>query len=181
MSIDYSKKNDLRVKYTKQILKESLISLLGQKTLNRITVKELCSAAEINRATFYSHYTDLYDLMDQIKKELTDKICRHIETVVILRDEDAHAELAKFLRLLKENTRLYKVLLEENGSDSMMNLTWRMALDCYRSQGKLPDVKSELKFINRASGNSAMIEAWVRRGAPIPENDMADLIHDLSN
>jgi AcrR family transcriptional regulator len=181
MSVDYSKKNDLRVKYTKQILKETLVSLLGQKPLNKITVKELCSVAEVNRATFYSHYTDLYDLMDQVKKEFTDKICHHIETVVILRDEDTRAEFVEFLRLLKENIRLYKVLLEENGRDSLRNRTWHMALDCYRSQGKLPDVKSELKFINRASGDSAMIEAWIRRDAPIPENDMADLIHDLSN
>ena len=44
---------DRRVKYTKMVLRESLIKLLQKKSISRITVKELCEMADINRATFF--------------------------------------------------------------------------------------------------------------------------------
>ena len=53
-------KTDARVRYTRRVIKESFLALLHEKPINKITVKEVCEAAEINRATFYSHYTNKY-------------------------------------------------------------------------------------------------------------------------
>ena len=55
------KKKDRRVKYTKKALKNSLIDSLKEKTIEKITVKELCEKADVNRGTFYSHYSDQFD------------------------------------------------------------------------------------------------------------------------
>jgi len=63
-------KTDARVRYTKKVLKEALLSILEQKPINRITVKEVCDKAELNRATFYSHYADCFDLLDSIENDL---------------------------------------------------------------------------------------------------------------
>lgn len=60
--------SDARVRYTKHAIRTSLIQLLRKKPLNRVTVKELCELSEINRATFYKHYRDAYDLLDQLEK-----------------------------------------------------------------------------------------------------------------
>ena len=54
------KRSDARVRYTRKVLKESLLSLLKEKPINKITVKEVCELAELNRATFYSHYSDCF-------------------------------------------------------------------------------------------------------------------------
>ena len=51
------RKTDARIRYTQRILKESLLALLKQKPINKITVKEVCELAELNRATFYAHYS----------------------------------------------------------------------------------------------------------------------------
>ena len=48
-------KQDARVRYTQKVLKEVLLQLLEQKPVNRITVKEVCERAELNRTTFYTH------------------------------------------------------------------------------------------------------------------------------
>ncbi len=64
------KKSDARVRYTKRVLKESLLILLKQKPVNKITVREVCELAELNRATFYTHYSDCYALMEEIEQEL---------------------------------------------------------------------------------------------------------------
>jgi AcrR family transcriptional regulator len=68
MTIKTSK--DRRIKYTKMVLRESLIGLLELKPIERITIKEICEEADINRATFYSHYADQYDLLKQIEEDL---------------------------------------------------------------------------------------------------------------
>ena len=52
---------DRRVKYTKMIIRETFINLLEKKNINKITVSEICKEADINRATFYRYYLDVYD------------------------------------------------------------------------------------------------------------------------
>ena len=51
-------KTDARVRYTLKMLKDSLLRLLEEKPINKITVKEVCERAELNRATFYLHFSD---------------------------------------------------------------------------------------------------------------------------
>ena len=72
---------DRRVKRTKKILYEALLTLMQNKAINKITVKELTELADINRKTFYLHYTDIFDMIDQIKEnillEFNDIISKH--------------------------------------------------------------------------------------------------------
>ena len=64
------RKSDARVRYTKRVLEKSLLALLKEKPINKITVKEVCELAELNRATFYTHYSDCFALLEKIEKEL---------------------------------------------------------------------------------------------------------------
>ena len=72
------RKTDARVRYTQRILKESLLALLKDKPINKITVKELCQLAELNRATFYAHYSDCFALLDSIEEELLEAFGRSL-------------------------------------------------------------------------------------------------------
>ncbi|MBU9919010.1 MAG: TetR/AcrR family transcriptional regulator, partial [Fusobacteriaceae bacterium] len=46
--------------YTKKKIREEFIKILNERPLNKITVKDIASACEINRNTFYYYYTDVY-------------------------------------------------------------------------------------------------------------------------
>lgn len=61
---------DKRVKKTKKYLKETLIELLTTEPFEKITVTEICNRADISRITFYSHYEDKYDLVEDIFQEM---------------------------------------------------------------------------------------------------------------
>ena len=65
---------DLRVKKTKKNIKEAFYQLRKKKPIEKISVKELSEAAVINKATFYLHYKDVYDLSDKLENELISSI-----------------------------------------------------------------------------------------------------------
>lgn len=66
------KKEDQRIKVTKILIKEALSKLLQEKEFDKISIKELCEVAGINRGTFYSHYKDLNELQNKIYDEFMD-------------------------------------------------------------------------------------------------------------
>ena len=58
---------DIRIEKTKTALHNTFLELRSRKPLEKITIKELCEKAQINKSTFYSHYKDIYDLSDQLE------------------------------------------------------------------------------------------------------------------
>ena len=64
------RKNDQRIRLTKMLIRRAFLDLLRTKPMQGISIKELCTAAGINRGTFYSHYTDIYDLLEQIEDDM---------------------------------------------------------------------------------------------------------------
>jgi AcrR family transcriptional regulator len=59
-------KEDLRVVKTKRNIKSVMMELLQKKPVEKITVTELASQAMINKGTFYHHYSDIYDLYQEL-------------------------------------------------------------------------------------------------------------------
>lgn len=70
---------DLRVKKTTNSIINAFLQLRAKKPLERITVKELSDLAEINKATFYLHYKDIYDLSETLENELFERVFNSIE------------------------------------------------------------------------------------------------------
>jgi AcrR family transcriptional regulator len=69
---------DLRVKRTKMLLREALIDLVAEKGFDAVTVGEIAERAMVNRATFYRHYTDKYDLVTSIFEEVVAQAIQEI-------------------------------------------------------------------------------------------------------
>lgn len=69
---------DLRIRKTKSSILAAFIELRKIKPLEKISVKELADKALINKATFYLHYQDIYDLEDVIEKEMIQEIIEFI-------------------------------------------------------------------------------------------------------
>ena len=68
-----------RISITKQLLCESFMSLLKQKPIDKISVTELCQAANVNRGSFYAHYADVYDLLGQIESIVYERLCNAVK------------------------------------------------------------------------------------------------------
>lgn len=98
-----------RIKLTKRLLKEALIELLEEKDIEYITVKELSERADINRSTFYTHYKDITEFIEEIVSEFLEKapFLRGVEVV----EEEA---IKKYIDFIKENEKIYSALYERN-------------------------------------------------------------------
>ena len=61
---------DRRAKRTAIQIKETMFSFMQKKAIHEITVSEICKACQINRATFYDHYRDVFDLVQDMEQDL---------------------------------------------------------------------------------------------------------------
>ncbi len=100
---------DLRVQRTRMNIRNAFIELRSRKPIEKITVKELAEAAFINKATFYQHYEDLYDLSESMEDELIDNIIGSIPHPDTLLDDPEQATLEIF-SAFSGQTRLLEIL-----------------------------------------------------------------------
>jgi len=173
---------DRRVKYTHQVLKQALITLLAQKPITKITTTEICALADVNRGTFYTHYTDQYDLLAQIQDDFVAEVLdlqdkrrsEHMSTLAML------TELAIYFR---EQLPLCKVLFTTSGGEELiaklMHDASREFLEGWQGQAIPPaDVETLYEFI--AHGSAAVLRQWVMTGAIEPPEHIARIIIQAS-
>ena len=124
---------DRRVRKTKRQLRIALMELMTQKHVNEISVRELADHADINRGTFYIHYKDVGDLLQQLEDEIADQllqICRnHAENYA--EDHSKYPFLTDLFRLIQDNADLCKVLLGNNGSRPFVERLCRIVYNNY--------------------------------------------------
>lgn len=70
---------DLRIKRTKESIRNAFIKLREKKPIEKISIRELSELANINKATFYLHYRDIYDLAENVERTLIDEIFSSID------------------------------------------------------------------------------------------------------
>ena len=65
---------DRRVRRSRRLLKESLLSLMGRKSFSEISVREVAEGADMNRGTFYLHYSGTAELLQSLEGDLLDEL-----------------------------------------------------------------------------------------------------------
>ncbi len=69
---------DIRIRKTRRSIINAFLELRAYQPLDKITVRELCKRAEINKSTFYKYYTDIFDLSDQLETETIKQILANL-------------------------------------------------------------------------------------------------------
>lgn len=114
------KNTDTRVRYTKDVLQKALIKKLKEKSINQITVKELCDEAEINRGTFYLHYSTPNDVLIEIENKFIEEnfysFNTYMEESSTNRTPTTINNLQQLFISTMRNIELFKVLIGPNGN-----------------------------------------------------------------
>ncbi len=119
-------KKDLRVIKTKKILYTTLIDLMKEKKFEEIKVSDICDQALINRSTFYSHYTDKYELLadyiSDLKKSLLLELEKNKNT---LNTKEYYLEMIRlFFNHMEENRGIYLSTVINNHNSIMMDIVY---------------------------------------------------------
>lgn len=109
------KRTDRRVRKTKAQLRAGLASLMKEKNVNDITVKELVEAVDINRSTFYLHYTDIRNMLESVEHEMLEEIENLIRDHPIGLNENTFLFIADLFSILETNKDLCAALIGPTG------------------------------------------------------------------
>src|SRR4051812_22613073 len=102
--LEQNKNLDRRVKRTKQRLNEALISLISEKGFQSVTVQDITKRADVNRATFYSHYHDKHEMLELMIMEVLQEFTDAIDHVPLNNkdvDRNEHSAPNTFVRMFE--------------------------------------------------------------------------------
>lgn len=153
------RKTDRRTLYTKRVIKEALIELMGHKPFPKITVKELCAAAEINRGTLYLHYLDLADVLDEIENEVLAAAREDLEQIDLF-DDGLSLQMEGFLTILSRQ-ELASLLLVQQAQyshllEKMVQIVRQNVLPAFKTRLGLTDALANSLFTFLFHGCLAM-------------------------
>ncbi len=118
--MSHEEQTDLRIRRTHKFLQEAMIELITEKGFEAITVGDIAERAMINRATFYRHYLDKYDLVARIFEDTANYLVAHLNPIYQDPDqkgtENPPAIWVQFFEHVAQHARLYRAMLGKNGS-----------------------------------------------------------------
>lgn len=174
---------DRRIKYTKKIIKETFLDLIREKDIKKITVSEICNIADINRATFYRYYLDVYDLLDNIEKDFVDDLKEASKNIV--NDYTVSSFVEILLKVFLDNKNLVKILFNNKSITNLLNEVLELAYDkCKEKWIKdLPSLdEEEIEYASLFIFNGALgiINFWVQNDFDKDIAEISNIIEQLS-
>jgi len=181
-----SEKIDRRIQYTKTILRQSLLDLMKEKPIGKITVTDICKLADINRNTFYSHYASPQALLAQMQDELFYKIKSSIDrfinegtnTTILIRDT-----CSMFVELGDLGKTLFSEYGDKDFFARVMNLPYDSALEeWYGKEIEINIDKRHLEWLFTfiVNGSSAVVKNWVQTGMKESPSEVATFIEKIA-
>jgi AcrR family transcriptional regulator len=112
-----TKRLDPRVRRSRRMLRDALIALMREREYGEISVSDIAERADLNRATFYLHYTDKQDLLQQSIDDVLAEIAEHFQHIALetnLTDASkVELLLLKMFEFIAQNADFYKVMLSK--------------------------------------------------------------------
>ena len=179
-------RQDRRTRYTRMVLKESLMALMEQKDITKITIKELCQRADVNRSTFYAHYRDQYDLLLQIEDYILEEINVNLSGFDMEDRCGTFRILENIFCYIKDNSGFCRLLLSERGDvqfqKRVMDLCQSRYIEQWLTSQKHVEAETvEYLYLYLVNGSIGVVQNWLRTGMRRSPSEMAELLLRLVN
>ena len=148
MAVTTRNNSDKRVIRTKKAIRAALFKIMESKDISSITISELTTLANVNRRTFYTHYNNITDILDETESEIVDAvtaIISHFDSGSLV-----NSTYTLFLELSKLITEQYGFYFHLMKSDFRGVLVSRMKNVLKASAGKILGhftITSEEKYV----------------------------------
>lgn len=177
------RKPDRRIRRTQKMLKDSLVELMTQKDFKNISVKDITDLADLNRGTFYLHYSDTYDLLQKMESD----VLADFQSMINNYWADSWREnllpiLLPIISYIEENAKICKILFENSASNDFVNRFHELVSKNGTAiiKRRYPDVQEDillyfLEFITY--GLTGVLKRWIDTGMKEDREKMAELLN----
>lgn len=174
---------DRRVRKTRALLTQGLIRLMKEKDIKDISVKELSDLVDINRGTFYLHYSDVYDMVAKIEDNLFEQFSEILKKDLKgTKEPSSHYQiLLDVFTVLNNNREITRVLIGPHGDLTFVNRLKSMIKNQLEAffREEMQEPASEYLFAFVVSGYVGVFETWLNSDAPLSEEYVAELCTKL--
>ena len=174
------KSTDIRVKRTQIALLLALEELLKTKKLSNITITELCNKAKINRNTFYYHYNNIFELMEEYKNVMIDDMSQ------VLAESNTHSKqcLINLCKSIKRYPNFLAILLSPNCDLGFFNDIFDFAIKITSEFTAKPAAELTTRELYTCyysnAGTNEVIRRWLVNGMKESPEEIADIIWNAS-
>lgn len=165
---------------------EALIALMQKKDFEYITVKELCDKAGVNRSTFYLHYENMADLLEETLQYIMDTFLKCFESDTVttiekiknapIKELDFITEdyLCPYLEFVKSNSHIYKAAFDNKiyEADKKYRSLYTYIIEPVLNRFEFAE--NERRFIASfyIHGITGIVKEWVETGC---KEDVAEI------
>lgn len=177
-------KNNQRTRLSKMLFKNALMDLLKEKgSVAKISVRELCDRAELNRSTFYAHYQEPNDLLIEIETELLDATEEHLEKIGAENDIGAHKYILSFLQYIRQNDKPFRALLIDSTDPEFRSRFMQQSIIQFVDNLRivLPKELEQYIFSYILNGSTGIIIQWIRSDYAADENEIVNLLFSINH
>ncbi|MEW4354808.1 TetR-like C-terminal domain-containing protein [Streptococcus pneumoniae] len=163
---------------TKRIIEKAMVELLKHESFDQITTVKLTQTAKISRSSFYTHYRDKYDMIEQYQ----DKVFHQLEYVFGKYWKDKHQAIIEVFTFLSQED-LLAALLTENGTKEIQTflrhkLQVMLSEDLYQrfDHKKLSPIETEYSHVYLTNAVFGVCQMWIARGKKENPTQIADFL-----
>lgn len=174
-----TQKMDHRVRVTHTLLKDALYKLVQTKSVQEITIKDLCFEANINRTTFYTHFQSVQNLIEKLESELW------IELLLLIKHSEkdinyfSNQIFFDVYALSDKYHELFKLLIIKNADPHFVEKVYSLGRSAFKSLYKKSkttkdDSRMEYYYISVLNSFIGILRLWLSNGMKETPQEMAE-------
>ena len=166
---------DIRIEKTKTAIHNTFLELRSKKPLEKITIKELCEKAQINKSTFYSHYKDIYELLDEIEEQVYQEI-----DAIFSKESPSIHNMEQLLDYVQTHKTLLECLLQQGSGlaisrfSTILHAHYGKYLRRYAGNGFSAENEYLYEFLY--TGILGVLQKWLQNECKDDRNQVADVM-----
>lgn len=180
-------KENRRVKYTKMFLNESLLKFLADKPISRITVKEICEEADVNRSTYYVYFTDPYDQLRKLETDIMVDMAVYVDSITLENVHDMKKQkqtLKNILDYILQKKHIFQVLLTRGGDydlqKDILSFFGERLFPSAKEINSEEELSLHYKYIYASTGAFGIIYHWIVDDSDLGTDKVAQMITEFT-
>lgn len=183
-SRDFMKNQDTRVQYTKRVLRSSILELLKLKSIDKVTVKEICDTAGLNRGTFYLHYDSPAGLLKDVENQFISDNMKYFDSYWNAQREISFMD--QLFECISKNRDICRILMSSNADPQFLRSMTALVRGSTTQEWakEFPDLDQQhLDFVFEftIAGSTAIISKWLDGSIDLSAKQLSHRIERLGH